>query len=246
MKHHSLNSVLLVLLLMAGAALQAQTTPGRTVTTYHATLDTGKGGDIREKLVQLALQNPNYEIADRKVGVADYNLRKAKGGWLNVLSASGNLNELSIKKNQGNVGGVNNALFFPRYNFNLAIPFDYFTTRSNEVKIARENVYIAEAEKNERYRQIRRDVLAKYEDYLMHKEMLELQTRVTQGEYTEYKIAEKDFADGAVTADVFKKAETAYYNQQMKKVELQRNFNVSKYEMEQLIGVNIDDVLNKK
>lgn len=246
MKLHLPDSVLLTFLLVAGAGLSVQAQAGRTVTTYHANADTGKTGDIREKLVQLALQNPNYEIADRKVGVADYNLRKAKGGWLNVLSASGNLNELSIKKNQGVTPGSANALFFPRYNFNLAIPFDYFTTRTNEVRIARENVYIAEAEKNESYRQIRKDVLAKYEDYLMHKEMLELQTRVTQGEYTEFKTAEKDFADGSIIADVFKKAETAYYNQQMKKVEMQRNFNVAKYEMEQLIGVNIDDVLNKK
>ena len=38
--------------------------------------------DIREKLVQLALQNPNYEVADRKVAIAGYQVKKAKGSWL--------------------------------------------------------------------------------------------------------------------------------------------------------------------
>lgn len=226
----------------------AQSPTGRNISTYHANLDTSRNFDIREKLVRLALQNPNYEIADRKVNVADYELRKAKGTWLSALSAQGNLNEVSLKgtKTDPNNPNTNSNLFFPRYNFALTLPLDFFTSRANEVKSAREKVFIAEAEKNEKYRTIRRDVLSQYEDYLMHKEKLELQTRITQGEYTEYKLAEKDFQDGVITPEAFKKAELNYYNQQMTKVELQRNFNVSKYELELLIGVSIDDVLPKK
>ena len=224
----------------------AQVPTGRNVSTYHSNLDTSRTIDIRERLVQLALQNPNYEIADRKVNVAEYELSRSKGAWLSALSASGNLNELSIKGNTTNADGTKSNLFFPRYNFGINLPLDFFTTRSNEVKAAREKVFIAEAEKNEKYRTIRRDVLSKYEDYLMHKEKLELQTRITQGEYTEFKLAEKDFADGLITADAFKKTETTYYGEQMKKTEMQRNFNVAKYELELLIGVSIDDVLPKK
>ena len=53
--------------------------------------------DIREKLVQLALQNPNYEVADRKVAVADYQVKKAKGSWLGAVALQGNLNEFAFK-----------------------------------------------------------------------------------------------------------------------------------------------------
>ena len=244
------KTLILSIGMMAAINATAQTPAGRNASTYHSNLDTVRQVDIREKLVQLALQNPNYEIADRKVVIAEKNLSKAKGSWLGALSASGNLNELSLKNmNQSsnpNIPGANGGLFFPRYNFALTLPFDFFSAKSNDVKVARENVYIAEAEKNERYRTIRRDVLSRYEDFLMHKEKLELQTRITQGEYTEYKLAEKDFADGTISAEAFKKAETTYYNQQMTKVESQRNFNVAKYELEMLIGVSIDDVLPKK
>ena len=123
---------------------------------------------------------------------------------------------------------------------------DFFTSRGNEVKIARENVYIANALKNDQYRTIRKAVLSKYEDYLLHKEKLELITRMTQSEYTEYKLAEKDFSDGLVTPEVFKKAEGAYNEQLMRKADFQRNFSIAKLELEQMIGVSIDDILGKK
>jgi outer membrane protein TolC len=235
------SALLLLVTVFAGAQVPAN----QTSSTYRTILDTSRVTDIREKLVQMALQNPNFEIADRKVGVADYSLRKAKGGWLNLFQASGNLNELSIKQTTTAVNGVPVNLY-PRYNFALTLPFDFFSAKSNDVKIARENLYIAEAEKNEQYRQIRREVLSKYEDYLMFKEKLELQSRITQSEYTEYKLAEKDFEDNLITAAAFKKSEDAYLNQEMLKSQATRDYNVVKIELEQMIGVSIDDVLGKK
>jgi outer membrane protein TolC len=232
-----------IIVLLAAATAQAQNPSGRNVSTYHANLDTAQITDIRERLVQLALQNPNFEIADRNVNVANYQLSRAKGAWLGALSATGNVNEYTINPKSA---PSNQATLYPKYNFSLNLPLDFFTSRGNEVKIARENVYIAAAEKNERYRTIRNQVLSKYEDYLMHKEKLEIQTRMTQSEYTDYKLAEQNFSDGLITPDVFKKAETAYYEQQMRKLDYQRNFNIARLDLEQMIGLSIDDVLGKK
>lgn len=231
------------LLMLTAATSEAQQPTGRNVSTYHANLDTSQITDIRERLVQLALQNPNFEIADRNVNVATYQLRKAKGSWLGALSASGNINEFTI--NKPDALSIQ-ATLYPKYNFSVNLPLDFFTSRGNEVKIARENVYIANALKNDQYRTIRRAVLSMYEDYLLHKEKLELITRMTQSEYTEYKLAEKDFSDGLVTPEVFKKAEGAYYEQLMRKADFQRNFSIAKLELEQMIGVSIDDILGKK
>jgi outer membrane protein TolC len=200
--------------------------------------------DIRERLVALALQNPNYEISDRNVNIANFQLKKAKGSWLQLFVATGNVNELSIK--QGSTNVAEGGLYFPRYNFAVNLPFDFFSAKANDVKVARETLLKAEAEKNENYRRIRREVLAKYEDYLMHKEKLELQTRMTQAEYTRYKLAEKDFEDNLITAEVFNKSEATYFEQQIRKTELQRNLNVVKLELEEMIGVSFDDLVNKK
>lgn len=231
------------ILMLSALTSTAQQPTGRNVSTYHANGDTTQITDIREKLVQLALQNPQFEVADRNINVARYQLQKAKGGWLSTLSASGNVNEYTINPKSA---PTNQATLYPKYNFSLNLPFDYFSSRAADVKVARENLYIANAEKNEKYRTIRKKVLAAYEDYLMHKEKLDFVIRISQSEYTEYKLAEKDFSDGVITADVFKKAENAYYETQMKKADQQRNFNVARLELEEIIGVSIDDVLGKR
>jgi len=238
MKKYLVGAVLVVI---ATAAVAQQVPPPQS--SYRPNVKSSET-DIREKLVALALQNPTYEQSDRRVNVAEHNLRKAKGSWLSLFSAQGNLNELSIKQGSGTL--PEGALFFPRYNFQLNLPLDFFSAKSNDVKVARENLLIAEAEKNERYRRIRREVLSKYEDYLMHKEMLELQTRMMQAEYTKYKLAEKDFEDNLINADAFNKAEAAYFEQQIRKSELQRNLNVAKLELEEMIGISFDELVNKK
>ena len=148
---------------------------------------------------------------------------------------------------QGNSNNTaEGGLYFPRYNFAVNIPFDFFSAKANDVKVARETVLKAEAAKNERYRLIRRQVLTLYEDYLMHKEKLELQIRMTQAEYTRYKLAEKDFEENTITAEVFNKAEATYFTEQIRKSELQRNLNVVKLELEEMIGVSFDELVNKK
>jgi len=233
----------LSVLMLTTIASRAQQPTGRNVSTYHPNQDTSQITDIREKLVQLALQNPEFEIADRHVNVARYQVHKAKGSWLAILSASGNVNEYTINPKSA---PTNQATLYPKYNFSVNLPFDFFTTKANEVKIARENMYIADAEKNEKYRAIRKKVLSAYEDYLMNKEKLDLIIRIAQSGYTDYKLAEKDFADGLMEPELFKKAETSYYEQQMRKADQQRNFNIARLELEAIIGISIDDVLGKK
>lgn len=215
--------------------------PSRIGSTYHTNNDTSLIRDIREKLVQLALQNPNFEIADRKVMVANYSLGRAKGDWLSVVVPSINLNELTIKPKSSS-----GTQFFPLWNVALQIPLNYYTQHKNDVKIAKQNIYIAEAEKNERYREIRAKVLTRYEDYLMYKEMMDLQSRVTQDAYLYYRQRENDFADDAIGIEDYNKSFASYKEQQDRKLQAQRNYNVSKIDLEQMIGISMDDLLGKK
>lgn len=235
------KKILLVgLLVISSLALRSQNPPRRLGSTYHTNNDTTGVMNIREKLVQLALQNPNFEIADRKVSIADYQLAKARGEWLSVIIPSVNLNELTLQpKGTGNQ-------FLPLWNVGVAIPLNFYTQRKNEVRIARENLYIAEAEKNQRYREIRVQVLTKYEDYLMYKDMLDLQSRVTQDAYLNYRQKEQDFKDDLIGVDVYNNAFALYKEQQVRKLTDLRNFNVSKLELEQMIGISIDELLQKK
>lgn len=222
------------------ATAQVQPPSRRLGSTYHTNNDTSAVQDIRERLVQLALQNPNFEISDRKLSIATYQVQKAKGDWLAAISPGVNLNQLTLKPaNEGNQ-------FFPLWNVAVNIPLNYYSQRKNEVRIAKENMYIAEAEKNQRYREIRLKVLTRYEDYLMYKEMLDLQSRVTQDAYLKYRQEEQNFKDDMVGVDEYNKAFGLYKEQQDKRLQAQRNFNVAKLELEEIIGVSIDEVLGKK
>ncbi len=132
MKHF----VLVFLVLLTLATGQAQpTAPNRSSSTYHLNGDSASSSDIREKLVQLALQNPSYEIMDHSVNIADYNVRIAKSAWLSTMFASGNINEFSI--NPSSAGS--NPIYYPKYNVGINIPFNIFSQNTNNLKIAREN-----------------------------------------------------------------------------------------------------------
>jgi outer membrane protein TolC len=234
------KNVFTVLCLLYGGLLMAQVQPPRRLgSTYHTTNDTSKLTDIRERLVQLAMQNPNFEIADRKVSIATYQLAKAKGDWLGAIQPGINLNPLTLQpKGEGNQ-------FLPLWNVTVAIPLNYYTQRKNDVRVARENLYIAEAEKNEKYRDVRLKVLTRYEDYLMYKEMLDLQIRVTQDAYLKFKQEEQNFKDDMVGVDEYNRAFALWKVQQDGRAQAQRNFNVSKLELEYMIGITIDELLGK-
>lgn len=229
---------------MVAFAQQPANNKPRTNTTYPGnTKDTGKLMDIRERLVQMAMQNPSYEIVDRLIAVSKYQVKKAKGSWLGVIGIQGNLNEFSITPPAGSAAG---SLYFPRYNIGVTIPLDIFSTKSNDIKIAKQNQGIAEAQKNQKFREIKARVLTKYEDYLMFKAKSEAQNQVTQDAYLVYMTAEKDFSDGFLKQDDYNKAVRLYQDEKIKALELTRNYNVVKIEMEEMIGVPVEYVLNNK
>jgi outer membrane protein TolC len=202
--------------------------------------DTAKVMDVREKLVQLAMQNPSFEVADRQVNKSLYELKKAKGAWLNPLMATGNINEFSINQDP------NVPNFYPRYNFSVTIPLDLFSAKKNDVKIARENVLIAEAEKNQRYRIIRAEVLTGYEDYLMYKELLDIQARITQDQGTTLASREKDYQDGLINSEEYNKYYSAWSAERSKLVEARRNLNNAKIALESMIGIPLEQALGTK
>lgn len=233
---HKIVSLFISISLSCGLVAQDRSSANRT-----RVIDTSRFADIREKLVQLALQNPEFEIADRTVAIAHYQLKAAKGDWLSFIQPSLNLNPITVLPQQRD-----NQVFLPLYNVQVTMPLNFYSQRKNGVKVARERIFIAEAEKNERYRRIRMQVLSAFEDYRMYRDMLDIQNGVMLDERLDYMQAEKDFADGELDATMFKRAKLTYAEAQMRQREMQRNLETSKLILEQMIGVSIDEVLGKR
>jgi outer membrane protein TolC len=233
MKH-----LLVVALLFSSIAIYAQV-PTNPSSAYRLNSDTGRMSDVRERLVQLALQNPLYEIADHNVTIAEYNIRLAKTSWLNTIVVAGNLNEFSIDPKAAG----NNSYFYPRYNFGVMIPLDIFSRSSNNTKVAYEKYMIAQSERNDKFRTIKADILTRYEDYLLAEEKLQLQYKITKDAFEAYSKAEIDFKNNLIKIEDLNNFNTKYVDEQIKRLELQRNFNVSRIDIEKLIGVRLEDVL---
>jgi outer membrane protein TolC len=243
-----MHNFLFVLLVLFSHAVYSQSAPAPQIkrnSTYRLNSDTSRIVDIRERLVQLALQNPTYEMADHASNAAEYQIRLAKNNWLNNLVVSGNVNEFTINQITGTGSAATQNIYFPKYNIGLNIPMDIFSRQRNNVKIAKENYLIAEAQKNDRFRQIRADVLTKYEDYLLDKQMLDFQNQVSQDQFTLYKRSEKDFQDGIIKLEEFEKSYKGWVEEQTKKLLYQRNLNVIKLDLERIIGVKLEDVLQQ-
>jgi outer membrane protein TolC len=202
--------------------------------------DSNRLNNIREKLVQLAMQNSSYEMADHAALAASYQIKIAKSGYIGMLSAQGNINEFTISKPV--VNGQTIPYYYPRYNLALNIPFDIFAKTTNLTKIARENYAIATAAKNEKFREIKADVLSKYENYLLARQLVELQGKITQSEYASLKRAESDFAENLIKLDDVDKTQKSYVTEQVKSLTLQKDLNLAKIEIEKVIGVKIEDV----
>ena len=197
--------------------------------------------DIRERLVQLAVQNPSYEIVDHASQAAAYQIKIAKSAYLGLFSAQANVNEFTLSQRK-DANGVVIPNYYPIYNFAVNIPFDIFTRTTNSVKIAKEHYYMTTAAKNEKFREIKADVLTKYENYLLARQLVELQSRITQGEYATLKRAESDFGENLIKLEDVEKAQTTYINEQVKSLTLQRDLNLTKIELEKVIGIKIEEV----
>jgi outer membrane protein TolC len=242
-----MQNFFIALLILLSNVVYSQSEPSspKRNSTYRLNTDTSRIIDIRERLVQLAVQNPTYEMADHAANAAEYQVRIAKGNWLNIISASGNANEFTVNQLTHTGNAATQNIYYPKYNLGITVPMDIFSRQKNTVKIAKENYLIAEAQKNDRFRQIKADVLTKYEDYLLDKQMLDFQSQVAQDQFTLYKRSEKDFQDGIIKLEEFEKSYKGWVDEQTKKLLYQRNLNVIKLELERIIGVKLEDVLQQ-
>src|SRR5579862_4641988 len=241
-RSQGMRKILIVLPLLFWAMfLRSQVAPSDLGSAYRLASDTGIVSKVRERLVQLALQNPGYEIADHYVTIAEYNIRLARTSWLSQIILAGNLNEFSINPAVANGASV----YYPRYNFGIVLPLDIFSRTSNNSKIAYEQYQIAQAERRDTFRLIRGDVLERYEDFLYSQGRLQLQYEVANNAYEAYNKAEADFKNNLIKLDQLNLLNSRYIDETVRKLEFLRDYNVSKIYIEKATGKPLDEVVDQ-
>lgn len=227
------NIVTFVLLFAPVVFLQAQVTTPPNKTTP----------DIRERLVELALNNPAVKIKDSEKTKTVTELNKAGANWLNYVTASANFNEITLRLRDN---GNNNQLYYPLWNVGVNVPIGSLFQRGGDVKIARKNVDIAMEQQELMRRQIKALVLAKYEDYLKTQKLLEIQREALDEDQTAFEQAEAKIATASISYNEYSNASRRFKDSQAQKIMLERDLSVTKLEIEEIIGVKLEDVLAQK
>ena len=127
----------------------------------------------------------------------------------------------------------------------MTIPFGLLTKRSKDIDIARENIGISIAQKNEHYRILKAVVLAKYEDYLMERELLKSQIELYEDVHSTFLKIEQDYASAKIKVEEYNRAYRDDNTENTRVIILQRDLNVAVLELERYIGVKLEDVLKR-
>lgn len=196
---------------------------------------------FQEKLVRLAWKNnPASEILYHEMQMAEIEVKQARWSWLDGFGAQGNINEFTIDQSRD----VNNrATFYPRYNMFAQIRVNFFVNIPLEVKKRKQATEIARSNMNLKKLNLRAEVLRRYENYYVKRELLKIQTEIVEDVYASFTLAEQRFKNGEITLDAYNQVLDRYNGQRVNQIKAQGEFNISKIELEELIGVKLEDVL---
>lgn len=194
---------------------------------------------VRNKLISLALKNPILQQAEANVQIAKINRVKANSTLLGAVSVGANINEFVFNNSAA-------ASFFPKYNIGLTVPLDLFSKSKSNKEIADQTITINEALKVQQTNAIKAEVLARYENYKEKKELVELQKISLENDLIAYQSAQKDYAEETIKLVEMNKLYQSYINEKAKLVSIERDLNVSIIQLEELIGVPLEEALEIK
>ncbi len=192
---------------------------------------------IKARLIKLALKNPELQVIEASLKIAEINYVKSKSTLLSSVSIGANINEFVVSNSAV-------ASLFPKYNLGVSIPLDLFAKAKAVKQVASQDVLIAQAQKAQQEKVIKMEVLSRYENYKEKKELLELQKISMEDDFAAYQRAQQQYADDDIELVEMNKLYKAYINEKATLTSLQKNFNVAIIELESILGVSLEKALN--
>ena len=193
-----------------------------------------------EKLVRLAWQNnPANRIVETQQQISDIETDLARWSWLDNFRITGNINEFTLNPEADVLG---RGAFYPKYNVSGTVNLGYFVNIPLEVKKKKAEYTLAGYSIDQQKIQIRAEVLRRYEQYLMAREILKVESEAQEDLFATLSLAEQNFRNGTVTIEEYNGVLEKYNNQRIRKITAQGNFNQAKISVEEMIGVRLEDV----
>ncbi|MBS1745377.1 MAG: TolC family protein [Bacteroidetes bacterium] len=195
---------------------------------------------IENRLVQLALAQPQFKQTEAQNKILDYQLKKQRNNWMNLLSLSANYNDQTFAKPRN---GNSVSYVYPKYFFGFTIPIGMIVANGSDIKITKQSQIIANEQQAELAKTIRADVLKNYKQYKANEKLLAIQNQLLDDLEAGFLQVEQKFKNGTATLDQYNDASKKYNDQSVIVINLQLQQDLVKVELERLIGMRLEDAL---
>ena len=200
---------------------------------------------IIERLVAMAYENSRLRSVENTAISAEYDWKRSKTAILNNITLAGNVNEISLKQSGASTDPLKQSTQYPRYNIGVVLPLGVFI---NNGKTTKANYHRYEAmvdQVNIEKQNIRKEIQVAYDNYVLNKQLLILQDEALSDAELLRKSQEERFKNEEISLELYLAANRAYNNERVKRLNLQHEVTVMSAQLEQLIGMRIEDALNQ-
>lgn len=196
--------------------------------------------DFGEKLVRLAWRNnPESEIATYTIKAADQDIKLANAQWLDIFSLQGNLNEFNIDESRDQ---FNRSDFYPRYNIGARINLGMFMSVPANVNRTKQQARIARAQAEDLRQALQSQVMQLYHNFMMHDKIYTLHSDLLISAESTHGVNEERFTSGEISFDEYNAAKGAFTEQQIAFYEAEAAYKNAKVQLEELIGMPLEEV----
>jgi len=194
---------------------------------------------IEQRLVDLAFKGPEVQRVVHENKANEYQLKSARNSWMNFLTVSANYNEFTFERST-----IPQTYVYPKYLFGLNIPLGTIIS-SKQAKIAKERVEISTLSEEETKRRVKANVLSKYKQYKAQGEIIKMETAYLNDLQVPLTQVDEKFKknDPNVTFEDYNKALRNRNDQQAKLINLRLEQDLTRLELEQIIGTSLETVL---
>lgn len=193
---------------------------------------------IQNRLVQLALAQPNYQQTLYEQKIFEYQLKKQRNSWLNLLTLSTTYNDQSFSKPSS---GQTTAYVYPKFYVGVNIPLGLIVSNGTDVKITKQSELIAQSQQAELAKSIRASVLSNYKQYKANEKLLAIQNQAVDDQQANFLQVEQKFKNGTATLEEYNGASGKYNDEVVKVINLQLQQDLIKVELERIIGRKLED-----
>lgn len=186
------------------------------------------------------MQGPVIQKAEHQNKINDYQVKKVKNSYLNLLTVSTNYTFRSTTKDPST-----NYYYAPGMTLGVTVPIGIIFTKGADIKIARETREMNLSNTEQLKRETKADILTKYKQYQTYSELIIVESRSIDDQQAEVLEVEKRFRAGKATLAEYTAANKMLNDELATRLRSQLSQAEIKLAIEAIIGVSLESVINQ-